>query len=163
MECAKCGKPAADEQCGSCLVKSVEKKARKALPKITGNSRILVINDGSCEGKVSEYLARKLITITEVSCSKLPKEGYDVVLHAHTADKKASDLLEFMLESRKTEPAQSLLGQLLRKEIAAYAKIKNIACDAEKSGQMVEKLEQRSKGSTHALARVSEEILGLGR
>jgi len=150
------------------LVKVIEKRARKRLSKsgIARDSRVVVVNDGSCEGEVNAFLIKKLVTITKniKYVKKLQKNTYDVVSVPDTADKEAERFLEFMLNfssAKDMKRAVKLMKDSLSSEVAAYAKIKRIKYAGKNHmsdvALLLERLE-RNKGTKFALAKLSERI-----
>ncbi len=149
----------------------IEKRARRAMPKrgALRNARIAVINDGSCEGEVNAYIVKKLIKDAKKATQlrKTPKDGaYEFIALPETADQKAAQFLDFMLNSQRKKSrgnAIRLLKDSLGSEAASYARIKRIKY-AKKEKQkpeaalLVEKLEKRLKGATFALAKASERL-----
>ena len=170
MNCTICSRKAAEntELCGKCIVKVVEKRARKRLAKrrIMKDSRVLVVNDGRCEGEVNSYLVKKLVTSTKnIEYAKnLHGNSYDFVALPDTADTEAERFLDFMLNSnviKSQKNAVKLLKDSMASEVADYAKIKRIKY-AKKMKEssislLLERLD-RYKGTKFALAKISEKI-----
>ncbi|MBS3132722.1 hypothetical protein J4470_01155 [Candidatus Woesearchaeota archaeon] len=165
-----CGKAIENTDfCRNCLVRAVERRARKRLSKIgiTGDCRVLVVNDDSCEGQVNAFLIKKLVTATKniKHAKNLGKNSrYDFVSFADTADMAAERFLGLMLDSslkRCQKHAIKLLRGSLSKEVAAYAKIKRIKYAKKNKlsdiALLLERLE-RYKGTKFALAKLSERV-----
>ena len=170
MNCSSCGKAAqSGNLCGTCLVKIVEKRARKAIQKkgVLPNAKIIVVNDGSCEGEVNLYLAGKFrLKNLEVRSEAKTGAGSSFVCIPDTADKIAGDFLDSMLNSgsaaRKGKPENTirLLGDSLSEEVLAYAKAKRISFRDRKEPSAVESLlnnlESQHRGSKFALSKSAE-------
>ena len=170
MKCGNCGKPVQSRNpCGDCLVKIVEKRARKAMrnKRILPDSGVLLVNDGSCEGEVNLHLAGKLLDPKNIKVKAEPENGSDFICVPDTADKIAGDFLDSMLSSnvfagdeKKTTGVIRLLGDSISEEVHAYAKEKGIEFreGKEKSAinSMTDRLEQKHKGTKFALAKSAE-------
>ena len=156
MTCNRCGKKNTEELCDNCLIKVIEKRAKKAIAKAGITKNATIADDGSCEGRVSRYLAKRLI--------KDMKAGKSASITAETADRKAEKLLERMLESRNSkEDGASILSESTSEEVFRYAKIRKIKYNKpteHKKGikKLLEKLEKRNKGTKTALARAAEQL-----
>lgn len=149
------------------LARIIEKRAKKALLKacISRNARIIVVNDGSCEGEVNAYLVKRLAgTAVAKEAKSIPKGSeYDFAALPDTADSIATEFLDLMLNSKKMKGrmnAVRLLKGSLSSEVASYARIKRIKyTKKEKSSSdaalLLEKLEKGCKGTAFALAKAS--------
>lgn len=169
MKCSACTNEAtkSTDLCRNCLVRAIEKRARKELGKasLTKGMKIAAVNDGSCAGMVNEYLARKFITITPVKSIKKAKNGFDLVLTAETANDQAEKMMGWMLNSEKQEEPKNSAGMLrdsLLSEVKAYAAIKNIKYKADKrigsTSGIIADLESKYKGATFSIARSYEKL-----
>ena len=167
MKCCNCGKPVESRDfCGNCLVKTIEKRARKAMQKkgIRPSSKIMVVNDGSCEGEVNLHLAGELFDPKNTKVKAELETGSDFICVPDTADKIAGDFLDSMLNSGipvQDEAGSNaiirLLGDSLSEEVFAYAKTKAIQFREGKQSYVtvpiIDKLEERHKGTKFALAK----------
>ncbi|MBI2137209.1 hypothetical protein HYU12_01675 [Candidatus Woesearchaeota archaeon] len=159
MECNRCGKKSSDELCDNCLTEVIEKRAKKAIAK-AGITNAAVEDDGSCEGRVSSYLAERLIS------AKKAKKGRNWLIVPETADRKAEKLLEKMLESKSTreKPNQtSIISESMSEEVFRYAKIRKIKYNKHKehktdTTKLIEKLEKSHKGTKTALAKAGRQL-----
>ena len=102
MKCGSCqGTAEYSDLCGDCLVKIVEKRARKAIQNKSAFQKIAVVNDGSCEGEVNRYLAEKTLGKEKIEVSKEQKSRKEFVCVPDTADKTAERLIEVVLGPQK--------------------------------------------------------------
>ena len=172
MNCGSCGKrTGSNDLCMSCSANAVEKRAKKTLSKsgILKDSGIMVVNDGSCEGEVNANLVKKLVTATKniKYVKNIPENSssYDFISIPDTADTQAEELMDFMLNANaEKSPAGAvrLLKDSLGSEVAAYAKTKRIKYRKRETctdvAALIYKLENRCKGTIHALAKASGQV-----
>ena len=171
MNCSSCGHEVESGLCGSCMVRIIEKRARKAIQNkgVFPEAKIRVVNDGSCEGEVNLHLARKLFGLKNIGVSAKPETGAEssFICVPDTADKTAADFLHSMLNSdvlagNKADAVVKirLLGDSLSEEVLAYAKAKGISFRAKKEvssiKSMIDGLEAKYKGTKFALAKSAE-------
>lgn len=178
MKCILCDKPRfkSREFCRDCIVRTFEKRAAKARhrAKLFRGARLALVNSGNAPGEVNLYLFRKLVTIegNVKVLKKLPKnsERYDFVFVPETADDRAGQLLKRMLGSHDEDSPKNfvrLLGDSMLKDAESYADIKKImhAPEGRKSEEfcMLHRMEDRYKGTVHALAKAAEQLENSGK
>tara|TARA_Y100000310_G_scaffold345848_1_gene471288 strand:+ start:5453 stop:5908 length:456 start_codon:yes stop_codon:yes gene_type:complete len=149
-------------------MKTIEKRTRKEISKNSvRNAKILVVNDGNCNGEVNAYLIKKIVTITDkINYAKKMRNNkdYDFISVSDTADDEANRFLEFMLNSSKEKSPKKiikLLKKSLSSEVFAYAEIKRIKYSKKtKSSEisLLDKLEEQYKGSKQGLSKASEKL-----
>ena len=151
-------------KCGNCLVRVVEKRAKKALSSHpVRNASIVIVNDGSCAGQVNAYLVNTLVTKAKsIRQVKEPPKGDVMVFLPNTADMEAEELLEFMFKSRSRSKSVKLVKDSLESELIVYAKIKGIKHRSRKkksdTAVMLDEIEKSFKGSKYSLARAAEKL-----
>ncbi len=170
MKCSSCSKPAVAgiALCSRCLVSSVERRAKRVLSKagIARKSRVLVVNDKSCEGAVALFVAKKLIALPQLAvAASIPKKSrYGFIIVPCSADAVAESFLGFMLNNVKLPQGKhiELLKGSLSSELAAYARIKRIKYkQGRKSSDtavLLERLESAYTGSKFGLAKSRERM-----
>ena len=170
MKCDACAKERefGTALCRGCLTKVVEKRARKELgrARIAKGAKIAIVNDGSCQGAVNEFIARKLITIAKLTVlKKAPQQGHGLILLPDTADTEAQRFLEAMLgrKSRAIVPSGAkLLRDSLGSEVRVYAAIKRIKYKASEKktdvAELIGKLEEKYRGTTFSLAKSARQL-----
>jgi len=141
MKCARCQKEVEknmpqDGMCQNCFVDLVENRARKALSgkNLKKGDKILIVDDGSKEFIVGEYLFKKILekiplTINvkkkdKIDLEKAQKE-YTAIILPQDMDDEAETLITAMIENKplQKEKIINVLQNVYDKEVKLYADI----------------------------------------
>lgn len=189
MKCVKCSKPSKIkvqnlETCESCFLKIIQKRVRKELrinKLIKKNDKILIIDDGSAEAKLSEYLLKEIIkslpvTITVKKLSyelgNSVKGDYNKIIIPWCADKEDEYFLNCIFENKKIKynghykikdkTYIKLLLLVLEKEVELFAKIKKFNFNKKKQktvvSEVLDKLEEEYPEIKFSLLKSTKEI-----
>lgn len=186
MKCVKCNKDAEISlpnlnACRKCFEKIIEKRVRKEIRinvLIEKNDKLLFIDDGSAESKVSDYLVKKIIKGLPVSCAskklkytlgkKIAGDFSKAVIPWNT-DKEGDYLLSGVFENKKIKFLGNFtiggktyikpLLHVLHEEAVLFARGKGFEFSEEKIAPgMLEELEKEYPEIKFSLMKSAEEI-----
>jgi len=188
MKCVKCGKLGKIKvqnltACESCFLKIIEKRARKEIrlkKLIRKNDNILIINDGSAEYFVSEYLLKKIIKDLPIKITTKKQKyelgdsvsgAYNKIIVPWNADKEDEYFLKSIFENQdlkyrghykiKSKLYIKLLLTVLQAEVEIFAKIKGLKIKARKKtniGIMLDELEKEYPEMKFSLLKSFQEL-----
>ena len=188
MNCVKCGKSGEVKvqnlvACEKCFLKIIEKRVRKEIrlkKLIRKNDKILIINDGTAEFFVSEYLLKNIIKDlpVEITSSKqdyklgdIVNGDYNKLIIPWNADKEDEYFLENIFSNQKSKywghfiikekTYIKLLLPVLQAEVEIFAKIKGLKFKTRKKtniSNMLDKLEKEYPEVKFSLLKSSQEL-----
>ena len=188
MKCVKCSKSGEVKvqnlvACEKCFLKIIEKRVRKEIrlkKLIRKKDRILIINDGTAEFFVSEYLLKNIIkdlpvTITiskqDYNLGDIITGNYNKIIIPWNADKEDEYFLENIFSNQKSKFAGhfiikektyiKLLLPALQAEVEIFVKIKGLKFKTRKKtkiSDMLDKLEKEYPEVKFSLLKSSQEL-----
>jgi hypothetical protein len=189
MDCIKCGKKATISlpnlnACNGCFLKIIDKRVRKEIrinELIRSNDKILIIDDGSCQAKLSIFLLKEIIKDPTVNI-KIKKEKFDLgkesegdytkIVIPWDADKEADYFFCSVLENSKAKYLGhytlknriylKILLHVLHQETELFCKLKKIEYKKTKKkadlmSRMIGRLEKEYPEIKFGLIKSSEE------
>ena len=176
MNCVKCTAPVTVSYktggfCDGCFVESFEKRVRQSIWSqqwVRPGDRVLLINDGSVEGQVSERLLRQILgsmpVTVDVRAEGTDSAQYQRIIVPTDLDDEVQMRFAGVLngtEERMADVVKLLVG-VQDWEVKEYAKIKGILGVHGPSGTsdtipLITKMEARIPGSKFALLRALDE------
>jgi tRNA(Ile)-lysidine synthase TilS/MesJ len=171
MKCIKCrGKAGISLRhigsvCRTCFLEIIEKRVRKEFRTkklIKKNDRILMIDNGSKEFAVGEYLLNNIIknlpAKIEIKKSSKSTKKYDKIIIPWSLDDECEEFLNMVFNKKKqpkfSKKAIKLLMNVSDEEIGLFAKIKGFKHKKRKKSkikQMLDLLEKRYPGYKFSL------------
>ena len=189
MNCVKCKNKATVKvqnlnACEDCFVKIIEKRVRKELrinKLIQKNDKILLIDDGSAEYYISNYLLPRIIkdlpvtittTKTTFELGKYVKGKYDKVIVPWNTDKEDEYFLNCVFENKempylghykiKNKTYVKLSLPVLQSEVETFARIKKFKFKNQNKkstvSERVDELEKEYPEIKFSLLKSSREI-----
>ncbi len=183
MNCVKCTAPVTVSYktggfCDGCFVESFEKRVRQSLWSqqwVRPGDRVLLINDGSIEGQVSERLLRQILgsmpVTVDVRAEEADSTQYQRIIIPTDLDDEVQLRLAGVLHGTEavTEDVVKFLVGVQDWEVKEYARVKGISSPLEAktatspgsisqpARELIHQMEARIPGSKFALLRALDE------
>ncbi len=174
MKCFKCKKETELEIhhlgiiCSFCFEEVIEKRVRKEIKDfgwLKKDDLVVILNDGSPEAAMSEYLIKTVVKGLPFTVEK-KKDLQDIPLNAKivlpwSAEKESNDTL-LNLFNNKLEVNNKflkLLQSISEEEIDAFCKIKNLSGTRKPAKDLLAKFEKRYPGTRVAFLKGIKEFI----
>lgn len=159
MECARCKKTVEEkleqqQLCQDCFVELIEQRTRKTLAKkgLKKGDKILIIDDGSKEFIVGEYLFRKIIEKVPLTIEIKKKEETDIekarqeytaIILPRDMDDEAETLLLAMINNIPLQKDNTInvLEKVYDEEVKIFADIKKFNYKEQEKSHIKKSLE----------------------
>lgn len=159
--------------CIPCFTNHIEKKVKKTIREagIQKNQKVLLINDKTVKGVVSEFLFKLIIKDLPLKLEikeafdEQNLNNYDKIILQNNLDDCSEDILLTILNAKQTGKSNKIIctiENLSEKEILAYAKIKHLNYEKELTKSRIltifDKIEQKYPGSKLSFTKAIKEL-----
>ncbi len=164
MKCIRCTKEVEyempnQELCQTCFLELIESRAKKALSKqnLKKGDKILIIDDGSKEFLVGEYLFRKLMQKVPIVIEIKKKDAinlenaqkeYTAIILPQDMDDEAESLIDAMINNKTLQKNKiiNVLQNVYDREVKIFADIKKFKYTEQEKSKIqnaLNKIEQK--------------------
>ncbi|MBI4141434.1 hypothetical protein HY484_00745 [Candidatus Woesearchaeota archaeon] len=164
MNCIRCNKEVEavleqEKLCKQCFLENIENRVRKTLKQfyLTKGNKIMILNDGTIEAVVTDYVFRKITAQipliietknkTDVNLETEQKK-YTAIVVPWDLDDETSSFIDTMINNKQLEQTKTikLLQNIYDTEIRIYADLNNFTYTEHEKTKIHKALEAMEKG-----------------